>query len=110
MAVFDITDIVTGTNTAGQSQDYDPYRRHDRTKTIDSLQDWLHENVGEYYGRGDDHTDHDTKGKGSIAIRIGSGWEITRDWRGDPGGYVEVWWKLDITDEIKSTLFALKWM
>jgi len=103
MAVFDITQVVTHTETIWDRSD-------SRYKNIKAMVDWLTEHVGEYYGRGDDHTDHDTKGKGSIAIRIGSGWEITRDWKGDPDGYVEVWWKVDITDEAKATLFALKWI
>jgi hypothetical protein len=77
-----------------------------------SLVNWLSENVGEYYGTGEDHTTPDDyrDNSGSSKIRIGSGWEIVRDWRGDPDGYVEVCWKLDITDEAKASFFALKWV
>ena len=106
MPVFDITSTVTRSDSV-----YDRGGR--RFKNIMELVDWLNENVGEYYGPGEDHTqeDHESNANsGSSAIRIGAGWEIIRDWRGDPNGYVEVWWKLDITNEAKATLFALKWV
>ena len=109
MAVFDITDVVTGLDRDPSN----PYSRPNRFKNIMLLVEWLKENVGEYYGTGEDHTTDmsDLKNtQGSSAIRIGNGWEIVRDWKGDPNGYFEVWWKLDITDEAKSTLFALKWI
>jgi hypothetical protein len=108
MAVFDITDIVTG---LGRDQ-YDVFYRPDRFKNIMTLVGWLKEHVGEYYGTGEDHTmpDDVQNNSGTSIIRIGSGWQIERDWRGDPNGYVEVWWKLDITDEIKASFFALKWV
>lgn len=107
MAVFDITNIVTGIQG-----EYDPTARPDRFKNIAGLVDWLKENVGEYYGTGEDHTTPDDvqNNSGTSVIRIGNGWQIERDWRGDLHGYVEVWWKLDITDEIKASFFALKWI
>jgi hypothetical protein len=108
MAVFDITDVVIN-----MGRDYnDPYSRPDRFKNIKTLVDWLSVNVGQYHGTGEDHTTPDDfhNNSGSSSIRIGTGWEIIRDWRGDPDGYVEVWWKLDITDEAKATYFALKWI
>jgi hypothetical protein len=111
MPVFDITNIVAGVNVTH----YDPLARPNRFKNIMNLVEWLSDNVGEYYGVGEDHTvpervDVASNSAGTSAIRIGSGWEIVRDWRGDPDGYVEVWWRLDITDEAKATLFALKWL
>ena len=100
MAVFDIGHIITRS---------DGVFDRDRGKNLIALTDWLSENVGEYYGSGEDYTDKE-KNVGSESIRIGSGWQITKDWKGDPDGYVEIWWKLDITDDAKSTLFALKWI
>lgn len=107
MAIFDITRIVTGVDDRN-----DIYARPDRFKNIMTLVDWLKEHVGEYYGPGEDHTTPDDvrDNSGKSVIRIGSGWQIERDWKGDPHGYVEVWWKLDITDDAKSTLFALRWI
>jgi len=103
MSVFDITRVVTQTEHI-----YD----RDRSKNLVNLVKWLHEHVGPFYGSGEDHTaeDADNNGSGLSVIRIGNGWEISREWKGDPHGYVEVWWKLDITDDAKATLFALKWM
>ena len=108
MPIFDVTDIVTGLGRDPSN----PYSRPDRFKNIVTLVEWLKENVGEYYGTGEDHTTPDDvqDNRGSSVIRIGSGWEIIRDWRGDPNGYVEVWWKIDITDEAKASFFALKWI
>lgn len=107
MPVFDVTNIVTGI-----AEPYNPIARPNRFKNIMMLVNWLSNNVGEYQGPGEDCTTQEdrTNNSGSIAIRIGSGWEIVRDWRGDPDGYVEVCWKLYITDEAKATLFALKWI
>jgi hypothetical protein len=108
MPVFDISDIIIN-----MDRDHnDPYSRPDRFKNIMTLVNWLDEHVGHYYGTGEDYAvpEDVRSNSGSSAIRVGSGWEIVRDWRGDPNGYVEVWWKLDISDEAKATLFALKWI
>lgn len=60
---------------------------------------WLTENVGEYYGNGDDPV-----------IHVGLGWEILYhrdvDWEEN---YITNW-VLDITDDAKSAHFALKWI
>lgn len=107
MAVFDVTSIVTGVKDRSN-----PYARPDRFKNIMTLVDWLKENVGEYYGTGEDRTTPDDvqNNSGSSAIRIGKGWQIERNWKGDPNSYVEVWWKVDITDEAKASFFALNWL
>jgi len=107
VAVFDITPIVVGIDDRT-----DPYARPDRFKNIMYLVDWLKENIGEYYGTGEDHTTPDDvqNNSGTSVIRIGNGWQIERDWKGDPNGYVEVWWKLDITDDVKASFFALRWL
>ena len=105
MPVFDVTRVVTRTDSVMD-------RANIRWKNIKAMVDWLTEHVGAYYGRGDDHTrdlEADVK-KGSDVLHIGSGWQLERDWRGDPNGYVEVWWKVDITNEADATLFALKWI
>lgn len=101
MPVFDIGSIVMSSDNIWERPP---------GKNLTKLVEWLGENVGEFYGTGDDHTVDYDRPKGSTAIRIGAGWEIIKDWKGDPDGYVEVWWKLDITDESKATLFALKWI
>lgn len=89
MAVFDISRKLFGTSK-------DPYNH------LPDIVAWLSENVGEYYGKGEDPV-----------IRIGSGWEIyaTRNPYDDEDGTggVIISFHLDITDEAKSTLFALKW-
>ena len=100
MPVFDIGSIVMFSESV-----YDRPPGSNLTKLVG----WLTENVGEYYGSGEDSIARISR-QGSSAIRIGSGWEIIKDWKGDPDGYVEVWWKLDITDEQKAMLFALKWV
>lgn len=64
--------------------------------------DWLSENVGEHYGVGDQHRN---------VLAIGAGWEIRVDRTIDP--FTEdliINWVVDITDDTKSTLFALKWL
>ena len=86
MAVFNITSHVI---TGGRPR-------------IESMVEWLTENVGHYYGRGDEEV-----------IHVGSGWEIVVDridHDGIEGGYTETGWLVDITDEPKSMLFALKWL
>jgi|LauGreDrversion4_2_1035121.scaffolds.fasta_scaffold1075775_2 hypothetical protein len=106
MAVFDVTRVVAHTESV-----YDRFGK--RAENIKSLVDWLTENVGDYYGRGENHVrdeEEDTKNQGNAVLHIGSGWQLERDWRGDPNGYVEVWWKVDITDEAKASFFALKWI
>lgn len=105
MAVFDVTRVVAHTESV-----YDRFGR--RAKNIQELVDWLTENVGEYYGRGEDHTrdEEDNKRQGHAVLYIGSGWQLERDWKGDPNGYMEVWWKVDITDEQLASFFALKWI
>ena len=105
MPVFDVTSVVAHSDSIWDRSDR-------RFKNIRAMVDWLTENVGDYYGRGEDYT-HDPEAevkKGSDLLHIGSGWQLERDWKGDPDGYVEVWWKVDITDEAKATLFALKWI
>lgn len=86
MAIFDITvHVITG----GRPR-------------IANMVEWLTENVGHYYGRGD----------GEV-IHVGSGWEIvvdTVDHPGKEGGYTQTGWLVDITDEQKAMLFALKWL
>ena len=105
MPVFDISSVVAHSETV-----MDRGVAH-RFKNIRNVVDWLTENVGDYYGHGEDHTiDVDGALSGHAVLHIGSGWQIEQDWKGDPGGYVEVWVKVDITDEVKSTLFALKWI
>ncbi len=103
MPVFDVTRVVTHTDSVLQ-------RSNQRYKNIKALVEWLSGNVGDYYGHGEDHTIARDDRKGTAVLHIGSGWELERDWKGDPDGYVEVWWKVDITDEAKATLFALKWI
>ena len=106
MPVFDVTSAVAHSDSIWDRSDR-------RFKNIKALVDWLTENVGDYYGRGEDHTEdtsHLTHHHGNAVLHIGSGWQLERDWKGDPDGYVEVWWKVDITDEAKATLFALKWV
>lgn len=104
MAIIDITKNVSRT---------DGLFDRDRSKNIKKLIEWLSENVGEYYGVGEDHTKNNplvviTATSGKTVAHIGSGWQIERDWKGDPDGYMEVCWLLDITDDAKATMFALK--
>ena len=89
MAVFDISRRIFGSSK-------DPYNH------LPDIVEWLSENVGEYYGKGEDPV-----------LRIGSGWQISTSrepyYDEESGGGVIVSFHLDITDEQKSTLFALKW-
>lgn len=103
MPVFDVTRVVTHTDSVMD-------RANIRWKNIKAMVDWLTENVGDYYGRGEDHTNDEDIRKGTSVLHIGSGWQLERDWKGDPDGFVEVWWRVDITDAAKATLFALKWI
>lgn len=64
---------------------------------VHDIRRWLEANVGEYYGRGEDPV-----------IWIGSGWEIRTDRRIIYDDHYISWW-VDITDERKFTMFALKW-
>lgn len=105
MPVFDVTSAVTATDSVMD-------RFGVRTKNIQAMVKWLTEHVGEYYGRGEDNTrdPEPYEKKGHSVLHIGSGWQLERDWRGDPDGYVEVWWRVDITNEADATMFALKWI
>ncbi len=103
MPVFDVTHIVSHSESVWDRGDY-------RSKNIKAMVDWLTENVGDFYGHGDDYTRSDNEKQGTSVLYIGSGWQMEQDWKGDPNGYVELWWQVDITDEQKATLFALKWM
>lgn len=105
MPVFDVTRVVAHSDSV-----YD--RFENRRKNIGAMVGWLSENVGEYFGPGSDPSGDpriDDR-KGHAVLYIGSGWQLEREWRGIPGGYMEVWWKVDITDEAKATIFALKWI
>ena len=66
---------------------------------IEAMVAWLTENVGHYYGRGDEEV-----------IHVGSGWEIlvSRDIDWEENYITE--WIVDITDDSKSMMFALKWV
>jgi hypothetical protein len=68
-------------------------------KRIDEIIAWLTENVGHYFGRGDDPV-----------IHLGAGWVIAYsrdiDWEEN---YVTEW-VVGITDDAKASLFALKWI
>lgn len=105
MPIFDVSRIVTHTDHVWE-------RNGRRYQNIKSMVDWLSEHVGEYYGPGDDpaRDDESNNKQGTAVLYIGSGWQLERDWKGDPDGYVEVWWKVDITDETKATHFALTWI
>lgn len=105
MPVFDITHAVTRTDSVWDRSDK-------RYKNIKEIVNWLGDHVGAYYGTGADHVleQNDTIRHGTAVLHVGSGWQLERDWRGDPNGYVEVWWRVDITDEAKATLFALTWI
>lgn len=86
MAVFNITDtIVFGGRPAKEA-----------------MISWLSTNVGLFYGVGDE-----TRG----AVAVGAGWEIRVareiDTRTDD---LIINWVADITDEAKSTHFALVWI
>ena len=99
MAVFDITKNIL--NTEG----FDPLYRApiEARSEMQNLVAWLSEHVGTFYGGGEDNIK-----------RIGSGWEIFTLYNGKPKAPEwedsEVTWHVDITDEQKSLLFALKWV
>ncbi len=98
MPIFDITRAVLVARP--QRNIYDRSRQN----RFAEIEQWLVEYVGEYYGPGDDHT-----------IAIGSGWEIFVLHNGKipkPNSNEDavVTFHVDITDEAKSTLFALKWI
>lgn len=83
MAVFDITDYILG-----------PRNR------LSEVISWLDENVGEYYGRGEDPV-----------VRVGSGWEIiTQREYENTEEFTIISWAVDITDPVKSSHFALVWV
>lgn len=98
MAVFDITSNIL--NIEG----FDPLYRVpiEHRSGMQNLVAWLSEHVGTFYGGGD----------GNVK-RIGSGWEIFALYNGKTQAPewedCEVKWYVDIADEAKSTLFALKW-
>lgn len=98
MAVFDITDNILDT------EGFDPLYRApiEARSEMQNLVAWLSEHVGTFYGAGDKNIK-----------RIGSGWEIFALYNGKTEAPwwedCEVKWYVDITDEAKSTLFALKW-
>ena len=106
MPIFDITATILNSD-----RDFDFYNRdfrNDRLSRMKMLRLWLTENVGEYYGCG-------TNGEDNSTIHIGSGWEIFNTYNNkrqspNPDHDVEVKWHVDITDETKATLFALKWI
>lgn len=69
---------------------------------IKAVQQWLVDNVGQFYGRGEYRV-----------LEIGSGWEIRAveihdDTNDDSPVYLE--FVVDITDEAKATAFALRWL
>lgn len=66
---------------------------------IKAVQQWLVDNVGQFYGRGEYRV-----------LEIGSGWEIkaVEDVSEDGTTYIE--FVVDITDEAKATAFALRWL
>lgn len=85
MAVFDISNLIINQGRKGKEE----------------LIDWLTKYVGPLYGSDHDH----------LVIAVGQGWEIrihrTLDMFTDD---LHIGWEVDITDESKSTLFALKWL
>lgn len=104
MAIFNITPVILGFRT-----EFDPMvRSHNRTlkSALASIIEWLEENVGEHYGPG---------GADSNVLAIGSGWEVFTLYNGQPRRSTiyedtEVTWNVDITDDKKSMMFALKWV
>lgn len=86
MSVFSITDIIVYGGRPAKEE----------------MISWLSRNVGEYYGVGDQDRD---------ALAIGSGWEIrvTHDIALYTDDLV-IDWVVDITDDAKSTHFALVWV
>lgn len=85
MAVIDISEHIFG-------------NRNRLTEIIN----WLNENVGEYYGRGEDPV-----------IRVGSGWEIVtqREYETETEEeFTIISFAVDITDPAKASHFALVWV
>ena len=101
MAVFDITPVILDVR---QEYDFWDRSRNAHNTVLGSITDWLHENVGECYGAGD---------KSSNILAIGSGWEVFKLYNGKPNYRDDedhvVTWHVNITDEAKSVMFALKW-
>ena len=62
------------------------------------VQDWLIENVGEYYGRGE-----------RAVVAVGSGWEMMFNVYTSEDVVLELVLSVDIDDQAKATFFALKW-
>lgn len=84
MALFDVTDFIVERGRPGRME----------------MVEWLGDNVGEYHGPGD-----------APVMHIGSGWEILVDY--NPGSDYEdtcISFIVDITNDTKATLFALKWI
>jgi hypothetical protein len=98
MAKFDVTKIV-------MTKPINIMDRRAEPGLYDLLH-WLDENIGKYRGS-------DTENK--IYCRYGDGWCITKLWNGSPSR-PESWQvcivshEIDIIDEDKATLFALKWI
>ena len=63
---------------------------------LPEITQWLTDNVGPFYGRGEDPV-----------MQIGSGWEISVVRDVDHDENIVIGWSVDITDESKSILFAL---
>ena len=103
MAIFNISRLML--SDLGDYYNFNPLdrTRPENRSRMGMLVTWLAENVGPFYGSGQDNVK-----------RIGSGWEIYVLYNGHPvapdNEDCEVTWHIDITDEAKSTLFALKWI
>jgi hypothetical protein len=99
MAIFNIT-----SNLLNAHAGYDPYNRDPITlrSAFKDIREWLEDNVGEFYGPGDDNV-----------IYIGAGWEMFKLYDGQvtahPYSDTSVTWHVDITDEAKAVHFALTW-
>ena len=108
MPVFDISRNILTPDTEYDSYDYlNRSGNRDRMSRMNTIIDWMNENVGEYYGRGGLRDEN-------CNIHIGSGWEIFHTFNNkreqpNPDMDAEVKWYVDITDEQKAMLFALKW-
>jgi hypothetical protein len=102
MPVFNITTAILN-----HRREYDPYARNTVSSALCRIEDWLEENVGEYCGPGND-------GFNDNVISIGYGWEVFSLYNGKPTRPdrmdAEVTWHVDISDEQKAILFALKWI
>ena len=86
MAIFDLTDtIIWGGRPAKEE-----------------MISWLSDNIGLYYGHGDQDRN---------VLAIGAGWEIRVVRSIEPfTDDLVIEWVVDITDEDKSAFFALKWL